>query len=99
MIIPSDNGSGFCEHCCLPMSSHGLMCPRDIQEGGNAFIFKIQELRAIGRLLNFHYIPYDDLEAHQVVRRVFDIINNYDKPRQEKECQHGSTNSLPNIQS
>ncbi len=67
-----------------------------IQDGGNCFTFDIEELKAIGRLIRFHYIPYDDLEIHKVVNRVFDIIDNYDKPRQEKECQHGSTNSLPN---
>ena len=24
-----NNGSGFCTHCCLPMGSHRLQCPRD----------------------------------------------------------------------
>lgn len=36
--------------------------------------FKLEELKALGRILENQYIAYDDSEAHEVVNKIFRIL-------------------------
>lgn len=49
------------------------------------YYFKINELRALGRLLERQYIDYEDSEAHEVVNKLFRIIKENDSNTDHKE--------------
>lgn len=36
--------------------------------------FTIEELRALYRVLEHEYLPYDDLEVHKVVSKIMNIV-------------------------
>jgi hypothetical protein len=52
----------------------------------NEYVFSIDELRALYRVLEFEYITYDDLEARMLVRKIREAI---------EEHELGTTSSQP----
>lgn len=43
--------------------------------GIKSYSFELRELKALSRLLEHQYLPYDDEELHEVVNKIFKIIH------------------------
>lgn len=44
----------------------------------NEYVFSIDELKALYRVLEFEYITYDDLEARMLVRKIREAIEEHE---------------------
>jgi len=46
----------------------------DVKTTVELMAFSLEELKALGRILEHQYIAYDDEEAHLVVNKIFKIL-------------------------
>lgn len=64
----------FVEHCKKEHSLPDICCPDPGLELNNI------EIRALARYFMNQYLPYDDAELHDVVKRILRASNELDKP-------------------
>lgn len=51
------------------------------------YLFKIEEVIALCRILEPHYIPYDDREAHEIVNKLFKLKREYEQDMDRRNSQ------------
>lgn len=59
------------------------------------FHFNYEELKALYRILEHEFIPYDDIEAHNTVRKIFQCIKEYESTSTESIESTETKNNLP----
>ena len=64
--------SNFVEHCKKSHSLPDICCPNPGYE------FTIEELKALYKLFEHQYIPYDDELGHAVTRKIMLILKEYE---------------------
>jgi hypothetical protein len=72
MFIIKSSMPIFPVDCESDVGSYKMQVQADEVLGINSFTIK--ELEAISRITDKQYIPYDDVEAHEVLRRIDSII-------------------------